>query len=179
MTPVSYHLSNLLLIALKTVQLLVQIDNICLEKLISVICKWMHVENVGTWDHFIDVFRMKPVYFAVIKFNSHLLQIREVSGWELSAKSRRLLAVNYFCKKLQLYSYTTIFAKSSSCTTLLKWIVLHVCFISILYNVILKKRQSQWNKIKSTRELTVRVSSLSVFVIDFEQVLSGRSTNPD
>ena len=35
------------------------------------------------------------------------------------------------------------------------------------------------NKIKSTQELTVRVSGLTVFVIDFEQVFSGRSANPD
>ena len=30
--------------------------------------------------------RMKPVYFVFIKFNSHLLQIRKVGGWKLSAK---------------------------------------------------------------------------------------------
>ena len=30
--------------------------------------------------------RMKPVYFVIIKFNSHLLQSRKVAGWELSAK---------------------------------------------------------------------------------------------
>ena len=35
------------------------------------------------------------------------------------------------------------------------------------------------NKLKSTRELTVRVPSLGVFVIDFQHVFSGRSANPD
>ena len=34
---------------------------------------------------------------------------------------------------------------------------------------VLKKRRSQQNKIKSTWELTLRVSSLGVFVIEFER----------
>ena len=51
--------------------------------------------------------------------------------------------------------------------------------LSVHIIAILKKRQKHYNKIKSARVLTVRVSSLSVFLIDFEQVFSGRSTNPD
>ena len=86
--------------------------------------------------------RMKSVYFVFIKFNSHLLRICKVAGWELSA--------------------------SSSCTTLLKWVVSHVCFMS-MYNSYIEKTSKSIKSNKSTRELTVPVSSLSVFVIDFEQ----------
>ena len=46
-------------------------------------------------------------------------------------------------------------------------------------NAQLKKHQNRQNQIKSTRALTARVPSLTVFVVDFEQVLSFRSTNPD
>ena len=45
--------------------------------------------------------RMEPVYFVFIKFNSHLLQIRKVAGRSFLQNSWRLLAINYFRKKLQ------------------------------------------------------------------------------
>ena len=53
-------------------------------------------------------------------------------------------------------------------------------YVSSVYIIAIpKKRQIQQNKIKSTRELTVRQSSFSVFVNDFEQVFSDRSENSD
>ena len=62
----------------------IYIDNIYLKKLISVICKRAHVTHEAI---LLKAFsRMKPVYFVFIKCNSHLLQIRKVAGWELSAK---------------------------------------------------------------------------------------------
>ena len=62
----------------------IYIDNIYLKKLISVICKRAHVTHEAI---LLKTFsRMKPVYFVFIEFNSHLLQIRKVAGWELSAK---------------------------------------------------------------------------------------------
>ena len=51
--------------------------------------------------------------------------------------------------------------------------------LSVYITDVLKKRQSQQNQIKSTWELTLRVSSLGVFFIEFEQVFGGRSANPD
>ena len=61
-------------------------DNMCLKKLIPVIRKPRMLKKLAHEVILLTFSWMKPVYFVFIKFNSHLLQIRKVVGWELSAK---------------------------------------------------------------------------------------------